>query len=382
MTTLVDTPLETRGVTRYRVAVPWLTVLPLAVVLAYADGFWLMSLREAIGAAGRTPDPFTSWWRESTVLLPVFVFAVLAAVTLALRWFGPVLRNRRAVVLTVLLIAAAGTLAGLAATVASSAYDYHLQVAQLPKMNAMRGVCGPGCLDAQERLTLAVHVRGVVYISRWLLLTNLVLVAWIVAMMGGRLRTSAHREQPTDSPDQRTTSGSRAADLRLVLAAGLVGSAAIHAAVVPEHLTEWSAAGLFFVGLTAAELAVAGLLLAGPPRRSVLVSAAVVSIGPLLIWLASRTAGLPFGPEPGVPEAIGLPDTLACALEIVTLGAAAALLRGGGRSASRPPLTPHVKALVMLALIAVTAIGTTATGLTGLDAFGLSGGHAVMDMSH
>ena len=185
-------------------------------------------------------------------------------------------------------------------------------------MNAMRGVCGPSCLDAQERLTLAVHVRGVVYISRWLLLTNLVLVAWIVAMMGGRLRTSAHREQPTDSPDERTTSGSRAADLRLVLAAGLVGSAAIHAAVVPEHLTEWSAAGLFFVGLTAAELAVAGLLLAGPPRRSVLVSAALVSIGPLLIWLASRTAGLPFGPEPGVPEAIGLPDVLACALEIVT----------------------------------------------------------------
>ena len=145
-----------------------------------------MSLREAIGASGRTPDPFTSWWRESTVLLPVFVFAVLAAVTLALRWFGPVLRDRRAVVVTVLLIAAAGTLAGLAAKL-PSAYDYHLQVAQLPKMNAMRGVCGPSCLDAQERLTLGVHVRGVVYISRWLLLTNLVLVAWIVAMMGGRL---------------------------------------------------------------------------------------------------------------------------------------------------------------------------------------------------
>ena len=35
-----------------------------------------------------------------------------------------------------------------------------------------------------------------------------------------------------------------------------------------------------------------------------------------------------------------------------------------------------------MALIAVTGIGTAATGLTGLDAFGLSGGHAVMDMSH
>jgi hypothetical protein len=36
--------------------------------------------------------------------------------------------------------------------------------------------------------------------------------------------------------------------------------------------------------------------------------AAAVSVGPLALWLASRTVGLPFGPEPGAAESIGLPD--------------------------------------------------------------------------
>ena len=35
-------------------AVPWLTVVPLAVALAYADGFWLVSLRGAVGSIEAT----------------------------------------------------------------------------------------------------------------------------------------------------------------------------------------------------------------------------------------------------------------------------------------------------------------------------------------
>jgi len=103
---------------------------------------------------------------------------------------------------------------------------------------------------------------------------------------------------------------SRVHDLRLLLAAGLFGSAAIHAAVVPEHLTEWAAAGVFFIVLTAAELAGAALLLTRL-QPNVLFGAAVVSIGPLALWLYSRTAGMPFGPGAGVAEQVGLADCAA-----------------------------------------------------------------------
>ena len=74
---------------RGRRGVPWRTVVALAAVLAYADGFWLISLRGAIGAIERTDRQFPSWFVESTTVLPVFAFAVLGAMTLALRWFGP-----------------------------------------------------------------------------------------------------------------------------------------------------------------------------------------------------------------------------------------------------------------------------------------------------
>src|SRR4051812_27600884 len=70
-------------------SVPWRTVVVPATVLAYADGYWLISLQGAIGAIERTNGPFASWLRGSTTILPVFAFAVLAALTLGLHWFGP-----------------------------------------------------------------------------------------------------------------------------------------------------------------------------------------------------------------------------------------------------------------------------------------------------
>ena len=69
--------------------VPWSTVLPFAVVLAYVNGFWVTALRGAVGSTERTTAPFTSWLRDSTLLLPLFVLAVLVALTLAMHWFGP-----------------------------------------------------------------------------------------------------------------------------------------------------------------------------------------------------------------------------------------------------------------------------------------------------
>jgi hypothetical protein len=137
--------------------------------------------------------------------------------------------------------------------------------------------------------------------------------------------------------------------------------------VVPQHLAEWPAAALFFIVLTAAELAVAALLLTRP-QPAVLLAAAVVSAGPLALWLYSRTAGIPFGPGAGVPEQAGLPDLVACALEIGTLVLAVILLRRKGRL-PRPPFSAHARSLTLVAVIALTAIGLTGSGLTWLDSF-------------
>jgi hypothetical protein len=198
-----------------RRSVPWKTVVALAVVLAYADGYWLISLRGAVGAIERTQGPFASWLRESTTILPVFVFAVLAALTLGLHRFGAKPDQTRTVVATALLIVAAGTIVGVAAMAASSAYDYHLQSVQLQAMHgmsAMHGHCDTNCLTQQKAATLALHIRGDLLVSGWILLTNLVLVAWVVAITGGRLELSTtprrhHRRTKQKPTEQEPTAG-------------------------------------------------------------------------------------------------------------------------------------------------------------------------------
>jgi hypothetical protein len=353
-----------------RLTVPWKTVLPLAVVLAYADGFWLTSLRSAIGAIERTQAPFASWLRESTLVLPVYVFAVLAVLSLALRWFGPVLTKPRTVATTALLIVAAGTLVGLAATVASSAYDYHLQSAQMllmQSMSSMHGTCSLSCLAQERHDTLVVHIRGVLLISRWLLLTNLVLVAWVVAVWGGRLKVSTAKRAPNGTTENRRTTSSRVADLRLLLVGALLASAAIHAALVPGHLTQW--AGASFIFLAVWELVVAAMLLARLEERMVLLAAAGISTVGLVLSLYSHTTGLP--------------DLLACSVEVASLFAAIVLLRGTAWLAR--PSSAHLRGLIFVGLIAVAAIGVAGTGPSWFDVFGISANQPVMDlmnMSH
>jgi hypothetical protein len=363
-----------RTTTRAARGVPWRTVGVLAVVLAYADGYWLVSVQGAVGAVGRTDHQFLTWLRESTVILPAFAFVVLAALTLAAHWFGSTPERARTAIATALLVVLGSTAVGMAAIVANSVFDYHVQSAGLRFMQAMpsmHGRCDSNCLAQQQRESLAVLVRGVLVVSRWVVLTNLVLVAWIVALLGGRLRLGAVRRRHLTQTDARH-----------LLVVSLVASAAIHVAVIPEHVVEWRAAGLFFASLTAGELFVAGALLARPRRPDVLYAAAAISIGPLLLWLYSRTIGLPFGPEPGAPEGVGVPDCMACALEVISLVAVVLLLRPRRWLARRPSASTHVRGLAALALVSVTVIGVATTGLGWFDAFDVSSSQSTTGTGH
>ena len=98
-------------------------------------------------------------------------------------------------VATALLVAAAGTVAGLAVAVASAGYDYYLQAGQADVVAATHGHSGavsptdPTCTGscAVDQATLEVHARGLAYSVPLLLTTNVVLVGWVVALRGGRL---------------------------------------------------------------------------------------------------------------------------------------------------------------------------------------------------
>lgn len=361
--------------------VPWATLATFSAGLSCVGAFWLVSLTGAIGVTERGEAPFVTWLMLSLTLLPVYGAGVLGAMTLAKRWFGAKPRAAKDALMTALLLVAVATVVGITALVASAAYDYSLQVHHINGMSGMSS-CSGSCVPRERHDIFVLHVRGLLLVGQWLLLTNVLLVAWLAATWGGRitLATSSIGSTGGDGAvDRATAGGGIKNDIRLLLVGMLAGAALIHAAVIPEHLQEWSAAGWFFILLAAAEVAVAGLVLSRVRERAALLAAGALSIVPLVAWLWSRTLGLPFGPESGVAEAIFVPDVLACALEVGAVLIVVALLKPG-RFAG-PRISAHTRGLAVLSLLAVTAIGIAATGPSWFDAFGVSASSASMEMS-
>src|SRR3954447_23957366 len=180
----------------------WMTIAAFAVVITYADGFWVTSLQGAVGAIERQhQSPVERWLHDSTLMLPLFFIAVLAAILIARRLVGRGHGNVVKFATTALLITVLGTGAGVAEMAASSVYDYHLQTQHLlleqhlghshltTPTGAISQPTAAGCtgLCASQRETFNVHVRAVSYGSLVLLITNVVLVAWVLALRSNRL---------------------------------------------------------------------------------------------------------------------------------------------------------------------------------------------------
>src|SRR3954452_13796355 len=189
---------------RGKVPLPWVTVVVLAVVMAAADGFIVTSLQGAVGAIERSQGPFLGWVHDTALMIPLFVLAVMWAFTRAHRKHdlrSKALGKPRKVIATALLIVAAGSVVGIAETTASAARDYRLQSNLLEKTAGLHShsivtAAGPaanpvyangGTWSPEQRLTMALDVKAVGYGSGLIVIVNLVLVGWVVALRGGRL---------------------------------------------------------------------------------------------------------------------------------------------------------------------------------------------------
>lgn len=149
----------------------------------------------------------------------------------------------------------------------------------------------------------------------------------------------------------RGTSGREAA--RSALAVAAAGAGAIHLSSAGAHLAEWAPLGYSFAAAAALQV-VWGAALVRRESRALLLAGALGMAAVLGVWLLSRTAGLPVGPDAGVASPVGIADGLCVALEVpVLLGALvllrrpAALRRPAGRTARR--------------LVAATTLGVLAT---------------------
>jgi hypothetical protein len=137
------------------------------------------------------------------------------------------------------------------------------------------------------------------------------------------------------------------------LALASASAALIHVMAASHHFSEWWLFGTGFVVMAVLQLSSA-IALERTRWAFALPAAVVVNLPIVVLWVWSRTLGLPFGPEAGEAEAVGIADTLCTLTEIVIVGGALALQRG----ASERWLTRWSTAAVALALAgAATGFG-------------------------
>lgn len=118
-----------------------------------------------------------------------------------------------------------------------------------------------------------------------------------------------------------------------VLIVSSAAAAGVHAALGPMHLRELLAFGIFFMVSAIAQLTWS-LLMVLTPTRGLLVAGVLGNTAILLLWLATRTVGLPFGLMPS-PEPVG-PWDLTCALWQTVI------VMGGLRLLRQPEARMHV----------------------------------------
>jgi hypothetical protein len=104
---------------------------------------------------------------------------------------------------------------------------------------------------------------------------------------------------------------------RVRLAAVLVGfAAAIHISAGVEHLEEWWVFAIVFL-LTAALQAAWSIVVWRRSSRRLLLLGLMLNGGIAIVWLFSRTTGLPIGPESFTRETIGLVDAQSTVNELL-----------------------------------------------------------------
>lgn len=141
------------------------------------------------------------------------------------------------------------------------------------------------------------------------------------------------------------------------------GAGIIHLSLVAEHMHEARYFGAFFLTSGAAQLAWAVLASGTFSRRAVLV-ACIGNAAIVALWVISRTSGLPIGPEPGTPEAVGFADVVATAYEASIVVGSIWLLRSQDR-----PVPAGVMTFVRRVSLAVVLPVTLAAALWATGVF-------------
>ncbi|MEA2151172.1 MAG: hypothetical protein QOD69_3002 [Solirubrobacteraceae bacterium] len=161
--------------------------------------------------------------------------------------------------------------------------------------------------------------------------------------------------QPSE-PQAPNLTGTVLALSGLTLSAGT-----IHVVATVQHLDVRWTLPFFFAVVGSLQLGVAWAVYRRPRDRRLLAAAAAGSLVVGVLWLISRTVGLPFGPEQG-RSAIGVSDTIASLQEFAFAAIALGIVRAPETTERRlawlaSPMGLRCTFMVLSATLFTAAIG-------------------------
>ncbi|MCU1377126.1 MAG: hypothetical protein JWN29_109 [Acidimicrobiales bacterium] len=128
----------------------------------------------------------------------------------------------------------------------------------------------------------------------------------------------------------------------------------LHLYVTPEHFREWWGYGVFFLGVTIAQVLFAFLVLRWPRTMTAVagITGNLIVVG---VYVLSRTNGVPVGPGHSRhgPEGVGVLDLTATAVEVILIAVLVSLM---------PPRIGRATVNVLL----VAGLGLWALRLSGV----------------
>jgi hypothetical protein len=138
----------------------------------------------------------------------------------------------------------------------------------------------------------------------------------MVQRMGTAIMSGWRRATPEVPAPRRFAA---AEELVMVAALLVFASSFIHSVVIADHFEEFWLFGAFFAAVTCVQAAWTVLIYGDPLNRRLLLVGALSNGALVVVWTISRTVGVPVGPQPWRPEAVGVVDVLSTLDELVAV---------------------------------------------------------------
>jgi hypothetical protein len=160
------------------------------------------------------------------------------------------------------------------------------------------------------------------------------------------------------TPGTRSEGHPVAGEAYVLLAALAWATAFIHVLAAAHHYDEWVLYGVFFTILAPLQAIWGGLVFQRRGDRMLLALGGVVNLLVAVVWAMSRTTGIPIGPTPWTPEAVGWHDVIASLNEVAMAGIVAGLL-GWLPAPLSPEAVSRVARYVAVPLLVVSVLAAS-----------------------